>query len=49
MGTMPSELLAKSPSEQAILICVAASRGWEWTVAHAELILADARMIGDLE
>ena len=34
--------------ELVILAWVARSHGWDWTLAHAALILAPARSIGEL-
>ena len=38
----------RSPEEQRILEEVAEVRGWEWAEAHAELILEQARHLGEL-
>ena len=43
--------LRRAPStadEEAVLAGIAKSRGWAWTEANRELILAQARAVGDL-
>lgn len=45
---MADESTERTPEEQRIIDSVAEGRGEEWAEEHAELILTQARLIGDL-
>lgn len=38
----------RSEAERRVLDAVAERRGEEWVAAHAELVLAQARLVGEL-
>ena len=39
---------SRSPEEQAVIDCVARSKGRVWAEQHAEQLLTEARMIGHI-
>lgn len=45
---MTTDPANRTPEEQQIVDSVAATKGREWAEEHAELILAQARKVGDL-
>lgn len=45
---MSSDESERTPEEQEIIDQVAKTRGEEWAEEHAELILAQARLVGEL-